>query len=130
MEDLNKYIKKSTIKMVEKFNADLEAFRKETEEPVATLYEDANTSFTLSSVRVEEGRLKYTYDGKEEYEEALWVDEEDGSLSEREGIDSIPEYIKFWRACLRRAKGYWGMGGDKLDAIQNGEALDIELEEE
>ena len=76
MEDLNKYIKKSTIKMVEKFNADLEAFRKETEEPVATLYEDANTSFTLSNVRVEEGRLKYTYDGKEEYEEALWVDEE------------------------------------------------------
>ena len=130
MEDLNKYIKKSHIKMVENFNADLEAFRKETGEPVATLYEDANTSFTLSSVRVEEGRLKYTYDGKEEYEEALWVDEEDGSLSERDDIDSIPEYIKFWRACLRRAKRYWGMDGDKLDAIQNGEALDIELEEE
>lgn len=130
MQDLNKYIKKSHIKMVENFNADLEAFRKETGEPVATLYEDANTSFTLSSVRVEEGRLKYTYDGKEEYEEALWVDEEDGSLSERDDIDSIPEYIKFWRACLRRAKRYWGMGGDKLDAIQNGEALDIELEEE
>lgn len=130
MEDLNKYIKKSHIKMVENFNADLEAFRKETGEPVATLYEDANTSFTLSSVRVDEGRLKYTYDGKEEYEEALWVDEEDGSLSEMEGIDSIPEYIKFWRACLRRAKRYWGMDGDKLDAIQNGEALDIELEEE
>lgn len=130
MQDLNKYIKKSHIKMVENFNADLEAFRKETGEPVATLYEDANTSFTLSSVRVEEGRLKYTYDGKEEYEEALWVDEEDGSLSERDDIDSIPEYIKFWRACLRRAKRYWGMDGDKLDAIQNGEALDIELEEE
>lgn len=124
------YIKKSHIKMVENFNADLEAFRKETGEPVATLYEDANTSFTLSSVRVEEGRLKYTYDGKEEYEEALWVDEEDGSLSERDDIDSIPEYIKFWRACLRRAKRYWGMDCDKLDAIQNGEALDIELEEE
>lgn len=130
MQDLNKYIKKSHIKMVENFNADLEAFRKETGEPVATLYEDANTSFTLSSVRVEEGRLKYTYDGKEEYEEALWVDEEDGSLSERDDIDSIPEYIKFWRACLRRAKRYWSMDGDKLDAIQNGEALDIELEEE
>jgi len=130
MQDLNKYIKKSHIKMVENFNADLEAFRKETGEPVATLYEDANTSFTLSSVRVEEGRLKYTYDGKEEYEEALWVDEEDGSLSERDDIDSIQEYIKFWRACLRRAKRYWGMDGDKLDAIQNGEALDIELDEE
>lgn len=56
--------------------------------------------------------------------------EEDGSLSEREGIDSIPEYIKFWRACLRRAKRYWSMDGDKLDAIQNGEALDIEIDEE
>ena len=130
MEDLNKYIKKSHIKMVENFNADLEAFRKETGEPVATLYEDANTSFTLSSVRVEEGRLKYTYDGKEEYEEALWVDEEDGSLSERDDIDSIPEYIKFWRACLRRAKRYWSMDCDKLDAIQNGEALDIEIDED
>ena len=63
MEDLNKYIKKSHIKMVENFNADLEAFCKETGEPVATLYEDANTSFTLSSVRVEEGLLKYSDDG-------------------------------------------------------------------
>ena len=37
MKDLNKYIKKSHLRMVEKFNADLEAFRQETQVEAATL---------------------------------------------------------------------------------------------
>lgn len=127
MEDLNKYIKKSHIKMVENFNADLEAFRKETEEPVATLYEDANTSFTLSNVRVENGCLCYTYDGQEDKDGLLLY--EDGEHYETD-LDGIVDTVRFWRACLRRAKRYWSMDCDKLDAIQNGEALDIELDEE
>lgn len=121
MEDLNKYIKKSHIKMVENFNADLEAFRKETGEPVATLYEDANTSFTLSNVRVEDGLLKYLYDGSEEEEEVVTEDYETGQYYETD-YDGITDYLRFWRSCLRRAKRFWNMDPDKLDAIQNGEA--------
>ena len=122
------YIKKSHIKAVQKFNEELKAFSEETGESPATLYEDANISFTLADVAVSnDGQLFYTYDGQVEFEVIVCHDNETGEYYEDEGMDGIMEYIKFWRACLRRAKRYWQMDSDKLDAIQNG---DIEDEEE
>lgn len=61
------YIKKSHLKAVQRFNEELKAFAKETGEEVATLYEDANTSFTLSDISIsQDGQLFYTYDGQVE----------------------------------------------------------------
>ena len=60
--DPSKYIKKSHLKALEKFKAELEAFRQETGEEVATLYEDAFTSFTLSDIEVRGDRVYYMYD--------------------------------------------------------------------
>ena len=48
MADLNTFIKKSHIKAVAKFNEELKAFARETGEEPTRLYENANTSFTLS----------------------------------------------------------------------------------
>lgn len=129
MENLNQYIKKSHLRMVEKFNEELEAFRKETEAEVAELYEDAFTSFTLANVRVEDGRLIYDYDGQVGSEKVVLYDEEENEYYEDE-IDGITECIKFWRACLRRAKRYWSMDVEKLDKIQNGDIDDEEEEED
>lgn len=129
MADLNNYIAKSHIKAIERFNADLEAWRKETEEKEATLYEDAYTSFTLSHIRVENGFLCYLMDGKEEKENMLRKDE-DGTIWEPDGLDSIMDYIQHWRACMRRAKRYWEMPVEKLDAIQSGEQEDDEQEDD
>ena len=123
------YIKKSHINAVIKLNEDLKAWAKETGEDEATLYEDANTSFTLSNLAISnDGQLFYDYDGKTDFVVIVDVDEETGEYYEDEGIDGIMEYVKFWRACLRRAKRYWNMDSDKLDAIQNGEAEDEEEE--
>lgn len=131
MEDLIKYIKKSHIKAVEKFNEELKAWEKETGEYPATLYEDAYTSFTLSDIAISnDGQLFYTYDGQVESEVIVRQDEETGEYWEDDGIDGIMEYVKFWRKCLRRAKRYWSMDPDELDAIQDGEAEDEEEEEE
>ncbi|MCR5658941.1 MAG: hypothetical protein K6G25_06405 [Bacteroidales bacterium] len=127
-QDLNQYIKKSHLKMVEKFNADLEAFRKETEEKAATLYEDVDTSFTLANVMVENGCLLYEYDGREESESMLVYDDDEQEFFE-EDIDGIAEWVKFWRKCLNRAKRYWSMDTETLDKIQNGEIEDKEDEE-
>lgn len=129
MEDLNKYIRKSHLRMVEKFNVELEAFRKETDAEEAVLYEDAYTSFTLSNVRVQDGNLLYRYDGVDECETMVFQDEETGEYYEEE-YDGISEAIKFWRACFRRAKKYWEMDVDTLDAIQSGEKDDINDDEE
>lgn len=130
-KNLIDYIKKSHIEDVVKFNEELQAWSKETGENPVTLYEDANTSFTLADIAIsQDGQLFYTYDGKVEFEVIVRQDEETGEYYEVEGMDSIMEYIKFWRKCLRRAKRYWSMDSEKLDAIQNGEAEDIEDEEE
>ncbi len=129
MDNLNQYIKKSHLRMVEKFNQELESFRKETDEDAATLYEDAFTSFTLKDIRVENGCLIYEYDGKTESERIVYQDAEDGKYYE-DDLDGISEWVKFWRKCLRRAKKYWEMNPDKLDAIQDGEAEDIQDDEE
>lgn len=128
--DLNKYIKKGHIRAVEKFNEELKAWAKETGEDEATLYEDANISFTLSDPFVENGWLKFNYDGKPDSVRMVEKDRLDGKYYEEEGVDSIMEYVKFWRKCLKRARRYWEMDPDRLDKIQDGEIEDTEEEEE
>ena len=121
--DLINYIKKSHIKAVEKLNEDLKAFSKETGEWPVTLYEDANISFTLGDIAISnDGQMFYLYDGRTEFEVIVRQDDETGEYYEDEGMDSIMEYVKFWRRCLNRAKKFWTMDPDHLDAIQNGEA--------
>ncbi len=129
MGDLNKHIKKSHLKAVKEFNAQLEAFARETGESPVTLYEDALTSFTLSDVHVEDGWLKFTYDGNPDAECMVEMDALDGKYYEIE-LDGIMDHVKFWRACLRRASRYWSMDSEKLDKIQDGETEDDEEEEE
>lgn len=127
--DLNKYIKKGHIRAVEKFNEELKAWAKETGEAEATLYEDANTSFTLSNLRVEHGYLKYRYDGCDEKERIVIEGPREGVYVETE-YDGIMDFVKFWRKCLKRAKRYWAMDPDWLDKIQDGAIEDINEEED
>lgn len=130
-KDLIDYIKRSHIRAVEQFNEELKAWAKETGENEPTLYENSNISFTLSDVGVSnDGQLFYTYDGQVEFEVIVRQDEETGEYWEDDGIDSIMEYVKFWRKCLNRAKKFWAMDSEHLDAIQNGEAEFHEEDEE
>lgn len=122
-KDLIGFIKKSHLKAVEKFNAELEAFASETGERPVTLYEDANISFTLSDVRIsQDGQMFYEYDGRTEFEVIVRYDDEEKCYYEDDGPEGIMEYIRFWRRCLKLAKKFWTMDPDHLDAIQNGEA--------
>ena len=130
MEDRNIYIKKSHIKAVEKFNEELKAWAKETGEKEPTLYEDAFTSFTLSDPVVENGRLKFNYDGQPDSVNCVMKDKVTGEYYEDEGIDDIMGYVRFWRKCLNRARKFWSMDPDHLDAIQNAEVEYHEEEED
>ena len=67
---------------------------------------------------------------KTEFEAEVLFDEEENCYHENEGSESIMEYIKFWRKCLRRAKRYWSMDSEELDAIQDGEIEEEDDEEE
>lgn len=80
----------------------------------ATLYEDAYTTrnvrgFTMTP----NGELSWTEDGGLNVEKMF--DEDDAK-----------EWLSFWRANLRRAKRYWSMDSDRLDAIQDGVIEDEE----
>ena len=123
-------ITKRHINQVIRFNADLIAFAEETDQKPPVLYEDANTSFTLWNVRIEDGCLRYEYDGREESDRMIFEDEDTHEMVEFEGIDDIPHTITFWRHCMCRAKKYWAMDPDRLDAIQNGESDDLDEESE
>jgi hypothetical protein len=129
-KELISYIKKSHIRAVEKFNEELKAWAEYTGEEEATLYEDQYTSFTLSNIAIsQDGQLFFDYDGKTEFEVEVRQDEETGKYYEDEGTESIMEYIKFWRKCLKRAKRYWEMDSEKLDRLQDGEEDDEDEEE-
>lgn len=128
-KDLNEYIKKSHIMALEKFKTELEKY-KETCDPDGWLFEDANTSFTLDNIRLENGYLCYDYDGKPERDMIVCLDEETDEYYEDETIDGIMDTVKFWRKCLKRAQKYWSMDPDELDAIQDGEAEFHDKEEE
>ena len=128
-EDLNKYIKRSHIAALEKFKAELERYKTECD-PDGWLYEDANTSFTLSDIHLMEGCLCYTYDGKDDHDTLVQKDPDTGEYYEIEGPDSLMGIIKFWRKCLKRAAKFWNMDPDELDAIQNAEVEYHEEEED
>lgn len=106
---MNSIITPRIVKAWQKFNADLEAFRKETESDLATLYEDAYTTRNVKGFRLSlAGTLSWTEDGRTE-RETMFDD------------DEAREWLSFWRACLRRAKKYWSMDTDTLDRIQDPE---------
>lgn len=130
-ENLIKYIRKSHIDAVAKFNEELKAWAKYTGDAEATLYEDINTSFTLSDLAISnDGQLFYRYDGEQEFLVMVRQEEETGEYYEEFGDEGIMEYIKFWRKCLNRAKHYFSMDSDKLDRMADGEEDDDENEEE
>ena len=102
------------VKAFERFNADLKAFGEETGETFVTLYEDAFTTRRVANFRLyKNGNLK-------------WIEIETGQLSQENveqvyDDDDANDWLKFWRANLRRAKRYWGMNTETLDKIQDGE---------
>jgi hypothetical protein len=129
-KDFNIYIKKSHIKAVEKFNEELKAWAKEAGEEEVTLYENLNTSFTLSNPIVENGWLKFNYDGKPDSVYCVLQDDLTGEYYEDEGIDGIMDYVKYWRACLKRAKKYWEIDPDILDRMAEADDCTDDEDEE
>lgn len=135
-----KLITKRFKNMVAKFNDDLKSFAAETGEKEPTLYENICTSFTLSDVRIDGDTFVYVYDGTEERDPLFRfcddVTDEQKAIEEGDYfsfVDQVSEDIKFWRACLRRAKKYWAMSCEELDAKEesylNGDSDDDDNED-
>ena len=106
------------IKAFEKFNQDLHEFGQQTGEVFVTLYEDANTTRRVREFKLyKNGKLSWM-----EMEHNTCVKYTEQMFDE----DEAKEYLSFWKANLRRAKRYWAMDVETLDAIQDGEIEDEE----
>ena len=120
MDTYHRLIPKKAIRAIEKFKEDLDAFAAETGEQFPTLYEDANTTFEVRNLAFSfNGDLVWEDEEGRQYWEAYITEDEDGE----ERWDAMYEWesgLKYWRAGLRRAKRYWSMDTEKLDAIQDG----------
>ena len=111
---------------IAKLNAELQAFAKETGEGVApTLYEDAYTTYRVTNISITANgkKLSYLYD---------FCDGR-GFFHQSETIafyEDAADFINFWKAGLRRAKKYWSMDTEELDAIYDFKKEDINIEED
>ena len=110
------------IKAWEKFSEDLAAFAAETgEQGYVTLYEDPFTTREVKEFKMTpEGVLTW-------WEWETYSREQESQVTEQmlnEG--DAREWLKFWRANLRRAKRYWQTDAETLDAIHDGRAEDID----
>lgn len=104
------------VKAFEKFNDEL--FRFTTETGDNTLYEDAFTTRNVCKFKLaQNGTLTWIEDGRQEREKMFDDDE-------------AKDWLKFWKACLRRAKKYWSMDTETLDAIYDFKKEDINIEED
>lgn len=91
-------------------------------EDFAMLYEDAFITRNVKDFQMTEAGIltwweSETYKDKVSQEREQIIDDADSR-----------EWLKFWRANLRRAKRYWSMDSETLDAIQDGHIEDEEEE--
>lgn len=124
------------IKSWVKFNEEVDAFRTKYDEneEFAWLYEDACTTRKVRDFKMHKNGVltwveeeeKYIYDTSRN---GRWTyvarKNREQMLCEEEAKD----YLSYWRACLRRAKKYDSMPTEVLDAIQDGERDDIEIDD-
>ena len=70
--------------------------------------------------RIEEKEFIYNYDGSENRDPIFRMLEEDEIEDDEDYyfsyVEEIKRDIKFWRSCIRRAKKYWAMSCEELDA--------------
>lgn len=102
-------------KSISKFLAEYEAFAAETGDRYQ-LAEDVTTYYALKDVQVLKTCVKFTTEyggvGSSVHSEVIRDSEE------------LDEQIRWWKACLRRAKRYWGTSAEVLDAMADGTADD------
>ena len=116
----------SLIKAFEKFNEDLKTFGEQTGEVFVTLYEDANTTRRVANFKLyKNGKLKWV-EMEDVYQDRQIISRAMQEEYVHTDDDDIKESLYFWRANRRRAKRYWAMDVETLDAIQDGEMEDIE----
>lgn len=118
-------------KAVDKFNEELALFNSETGDDVATLYEDINTYFTLSFIKVEIHEVvteKDEYDGSEYSYNVYKLSYEYDGCEQGDIVDyeEAKDYLSFYKKCLKRAWKYWKTECDILDAMADGLMKDYE----
>lgn len=118
------------IKAWEKFNEEVDAFRTKYNESgtFAWLYEDACTTRRVRDFKMYKNGVLTWVEEEMETVKGQWTYVARKNREQMWDEDDVKEWLKYWRACLRRAKKYYSMPTEVLDAIQEGERDDIEID--
>lgn len=105
---------------VRKFAADYEKTIAEVyggeEQKDYALAEDVDTYYRLDDIKVMKTVIKWTTTYSGYFGDTYQESESDEN--------EIREWLKKWRADMRRARRYWGMSCEAIDAISNGDKED------
>ena len=115
------------IKAWEKFNAEIDAYRKAYGDEFAWLYEDACTTRRVRDFNMSRSGVLTWVEEEMERVGGCWTYVPKPNREQMWDEEDAREWLKFWRSCFRRAKGYNEMPTEVLDAIQEGEREDIDL---
>lgn len=139
-KNTNEAVSKSHRKAVEKLNNELKEWAKEqgrtADQEWAEVAEDADTYYYIKDFRLEGAELVYMQAsneyGKNATEERCTIAKWDDDWEEWYEVESwgwcLMEYVSNFRKWMRKAKKYWSMSSEQLDAISEGKADDIEDE--
>lgn len=119
------------IKSWVKFNEEVDAFRTKYDEneQFAWLYEDAYTTRRVRDFKMHKNGVLTWVEEEMEMVKGQWTYVARKNREQMWSEDDAKEWLKYWRACLRRAKKYDSMPTEVLDAIQDGERDDIEIDD-
>ena len=119
------------IKSWVKFNEEVDAFRTKYDEneQFAWLYEDAYTTRRVRDFKMHKNGVLTWVEEEMEMVKGQWTYVARKNREQMWFEDDAKEWLKYWRACLRRAKKYDSMPTEVLDAIQDGERDDIEIDD-
>ena len=111
------------------FNAELDAYKSAMGDDLAHLYEDAYTSRIVKDFKMSKSGILTWVEEEREMVKGQWSYVPRKQREQMWDEDDAREWLKFWRAALRRAKKYDSMPTEVLDAIQDGERDDIEIDD-
>lgn len=119
------------IKAWEKFNEEVDAFRTKYDEneKFAWLYEDAYTTRRVRDFKMHKNGVLTWVEEEMKVVKGLYTFVACKNREQMLDEEDAKEWLKYWRACFRRAKKYDSLPTEVLDAIQEGERDDIEIDD-
>ena len=113
-----------------RFNEEVNKYREEYNDEFAWVYEDVNTSRKVRDFKMSKTGILTWVELEDKIVNGYWKGVPTKNREKMIDEDDAREWLKFWKACLRRARRYNAIDPEVFDQMQEGEVADPEEDEE